>query len=64
MYGLVTSPKDWSVYRDAELLKMRGKVTMSHEGVDEEVVQFGFQPLKDSNLWAIKEVKNRRVHFI
>ena len=59
MYGLVTSPKDWSVYRDAELLKMRGKVSMSQEGVNNEVVHFGFQPMKDSNLWAIKEVENK-----
>lgn len=52
MYGLVTSPKDWSVYRDSELLKMRGDVTTA-EG---EQLSFGFQPLKDANLWAIKEV--------
>ena len=58
MYGLVTSPKDWSVYRDAELLKMRGKVTVPKETTGEDVMHFGFQPMKDSNLWAIKEVDN------
>ena len=56
MYGLVTSPKDWSVYRDAELLKMEGVFnTVDQEG---QTVQkkFGFRQLKDANLWAIQEV--------
>ena len=28
MYGLVTSPKDWSVYRDTELQKMKGTLSL------------------------------------
>lgn len=56
MYGLVTSPKDWSVYRDAELQKMIGVLTSKEEEGETEV-KFSFRPLKDANLWAIQEVR-------
>ena len=56
MYGLVTSPKDWSVYRDAELQKMEGVITMNDQEEDSNDKRFGFRPLKDANLWAIQEV--------
>ena len=55
MYGLVTSPKDWSVYRDSELQKMEGKVNIQTAGTEVEEVSFGFRQLKDANLWAIQE---------
>lgn len=60
MYGLVTSPKDWSVYRDAELLKMRGEVKVPKESTGDDVMHFGFQPIKDSNLWAKGNLRQRR----
>ena len=59
MYGLITSPKDWSVYRDAELKMMEGKTWVVGEGVEGRQVSFGFRPLEDSNLWAIQEVVNQ-----
>eukprot|EP00913_Durusdinium_trenchii_P018989 g17845.t1 len=52
MYGLVTSPKDWSVYRDSELRSLKEKET----GMNTR--WFGFRPLEDSNLWAIQEWKD------
>ena len=58
MYGLVTSPKDWSVYRDAELQKMEGVVTVQMEDGVLEERKFGFRPLKDANLWAIQETSS------
>ena len=54
MYGLVTSPKDWSVYRDTELQKMQGAVSLLE--AENQEVSFRFRPLKDANLWAIQEV--------
>ena len=60
MYGLVTSPKDWSVYRDMELQKMIGEV--EKPGLGEKVkTTFGFRPLKDANLWAIQECSSSSV---
>eukprot|EP00913_Durusdinium_trenchii_P014186 g13313.t1 len=56
MYGLVTSPKDWSVYRDAELEKMEGETTVPNEEEKPEIKKFGFKPLRDANLWAIQEM--------
>ena len=59
MYGLITSPKDWSSFRDAELRKMVG--SLSGGGQDQEdggVRQFAFRPMEDPNLWAIQEVKS------
>ena len=65
MYGLVTSPKDWSVYRDSELRSMKGEFNVPEVEGGEVFVQekekgmdtrcFGFRPLEDSNLWAIQE---------
>ena len=55
MYGLVTSPKDWSVYRDSELLKMTGEVQVEEKGHLEEMT-YGFGQMEDGNLWAIQEV--------
>ena len=58
MYGLVTSPKDWSSFRDAELQKMVGSYdsTEANEGGD-LARKFGFRPMEDPNLWAIQEVE-------
>ena len=58
MYGLVTSPKDWSSFRDAELQKMVGSYdsTEANRGGD-LARQFGFRPMEDPNLWAIQEVE-------
>ena len=55
MYGLVTSPKDWSVYRDTELKKMTGMVTVQEAEEKERTVSYGFRPMEDANLWAIQE---------
>ena len=55
MYGLVTSPKDWSVYRDSELQKMEGRVTTQVKEKVMKEVGFGFRQLEDANLWAIQE---------
>eukprot|EP00913_Durusdinium_trenchii_P001700 g1572.t1 len=55
MYGLVTSPKDWSVYRDAELQKMEGEMGGQMKEGAPEKKKFGFRPLKDANLWAVQE---------
>ena len=51
MYGLVTSPKDWSSFRDAELKKMEG----SCEKWDGGKQLFSFRPMEDPNLRAIQE---------
>ena len=57
MYGLVTSPKDWSSFRDAELQKMVGHFkTDDEEGEVAGATCFSFRPLEDPNLWAIQEV--------
>ena len=59
MYGLVTSPKDWSSFRDSELQKMLGSLDLAdvdHGG--EQGVRFGFRPMEDPNLWAIQEVRS------
>ena len=56
MYGLVTSPKDWSVYRDAELQKMEGFFIQQKPESRETQVKFGFRPLQDANLWASQEI--------
>ena len=53
---LVTSPKDWSVYRDSELQKMPGEVQVVEEDGDTRDLTFGFRPMEDANLWAIQEV--------
>ena len=58
MYGLVTSPKDWSVYRDAELQKMEGVINGPVEDEAVEERRFGFRPLEDANLWAIQETSS------
>ena len=56
MYGLVTSPKDWSSYRDAELQKMEGVCTGGSGGEEPKGRCFSFRPMEDPNLWAIQEV--------
>ena len=57
MYGLVTSPKDWSSFRDTELQKMIGSYEIEEE--DGKVWgsgEFSFRPMEDPNLWAIQEL--------
>ena len=56
MYGLVTSPKDWSSFRDAELQKMEGVFKAEEGGGMERERRFAFRPMEDPNLWAIQEV--------
>ena len=58
MYGLVTSPKDWSSFRDAELQKIVGSYGSAdaNPGGD-PAVHFGFKPMDDPNLWAIQKVE-------
>ena len=50
MYGLTTSPKDWSTFRDSELQKMIGVVEERQGNVE-----VAFRPMEDPNLWAIQE---------
>ena len=52
MYGLVTSPKDWSSFRDAELQKMQGSFLREE---DQQQCSFAFKTMEDPNLWAIQE---------
>ena len=52
MYGLVTSPKDWSSFRDAELQKMRGSFLQE---VGQQPCSCAFRSMEDPNLWAIQE---------
>ena len=56
MYGLVTSPKDWSSFRDTELQKMTGIVSGMGEGGEQREISFSLRPMEDPNLWAIQEV--------
>ena len=57
MYGLVTSPKDWSVYRDTELQKMiDGEVHMEEEDGRSVHMTYGFRVVEDGNVRAIQEV--------
>ena len=48
LYGLVTSPRDWSAYRDCSLKSWKGKVEW--EG---DVCSFRLQQLEDANLWKV-----------
>ena len=56
MYGLTTSPKDWSSFRDSELQKMVGQLPPG-TSTEQEMGKrcFAFRPMKDPNL-AIQEV--------
>ena len=54
MYGLVTSPKDWSSFRDAELQKMVGEFE-EDENDRSGRRQFSFRPMEDPKLWPIQE---------
>ena len=57
MYGLVTSPKDWSTFRDSELQNMVGSVAHERdEGEGHKMQSFSFRPMEDPNLWAIQEI--------
>ena len=55
MYGLVTSPKDWSSFRDAELQKMVGTYESQGQGEESHMGRFAFRPMEDPNLWALQE---------
>lgn len=50
MYGLTTSPRDWSTHRDKQIPKF--KWTRMRFGVE---VSGGFEPSGDDNLWRIQE---------
>eukprot|EP00913_Durusdinium_trenchii_P016583 g15588.t1 len=56
MYGLVTSPKDWSSFRDSELQKMVGSYVDADDEGGASEKKFSFRPMEDPNLWAIQEV--------
>ena len=59
LYGLITSPRDWSNFRDGEVSQFRWHVT-----VDEVVgeVEMRFAPAGDANLWKVMEVVSEKVH--
>ena len=52
LYGLTTSPRDWSVHRDAEIRKMRWECGG---------VQMRFVETEEPNLWRIAEVESETV---
>ena len=53
MYGLTTAPRDWAGHRDNTLRTMEWT-----QVVDGQPMTLGLVAMKDSNLWAIKEMKN------
>ena len=53
MYGLTTALWDWAGHRDNTLCTMEWT-----QVVDGQPMTLGLVAMKDSNLWAIKEVKN------
>ena len=53
LYGLVESPKDWAVYRDAQLKRMKWKTDDGKE--------FRVCPTAEAHLWEVRETKSKVV---
>ena len=51
LYGLVESPKDWAVYRDAQLKRMKWKADDGRE--------FKVFPTAEAHLWEVRETKTK-----
>ena len=58
LYGLITSPKDWSTFRDSRLLTFRWRVQLPEE---EDEVEMHFALAGDSNVWYLRVVGDGRV---
>ena len=53
LYGLVESPKDWAVHRDAQLKRMRWKTDDGKE--------FRVYTTAEAHLWEVRETKSKDV---
>ena len=57
LYGLTTSPRDWSNFRDAEIQKLQWRATLPGEAGE---VTMRFVPAGDNNLWRMIEVDSEK----